>query len=138
MKQGGPADVMVRRILLRGNWRLSTLAIPTPSFTSPARTGLFHSRAVIFCDHYQVRAEETGLSDCYPSDPRGDDVAAELLDSSFCSEFDRMAQGIVGLETSKASLTANPGGEFVYRAWSQALPDGGELVESDAMARRMR
>ena len=66
------------------------------------------------------------------------DVPAELIDSGFCNEFDQMEQGIPGLEASEASLTANPGGEFLYGAWAQILLDDMDAVEeSDAMARRV-
>ena len=43
-----------------------------------------------------------------------------------------------GRSASESSLTANPGGEFLYGAWSQLqLDDFGEAVDSDAMARRI-
>jgi hypothetical protein len=95
---------------------------------------LFYSRAVMFGDHYQVWAEEDDTSFCYPSDPWGQDVPEELVDSGFCNEFDQMEQGKPGLEASEASLAANPGGEFLYGAWSQLFHDTGE---SDAMVRRI-
>ncbi|MGW8194963.1 MAG: hypothetical protein ACWGOX_11935, partial [Desulforhopalus sp.] len=100
---------------------------------------LFYSRAVNFGDDYQVWAEDD-LSVCYPSDPHGDDnVAEELVGSGFCNEFDKMEQGIPGLEASEASLTTNPGGEFLYGVWSQVQYNetSGKLEESDAMARRV-
>ncbi len=96
---------------------------------------LFYSRAVNFGDDYQVWAEDDDSDDCYPSDPHGDlKVVEELIGSGFCNEFDKMEQGIPGLEASEASLTANPGGEFLYGVWSQLDHDTGE---SDAMARRV-
>jgi hypothetical protein len=91
-----------------------------------------------------VWAEETDLSVCYPSDPHDDDkVPAELIGTGFCNEFDQVEQGKPGLEASEASLTANPGGQFLYAAWAQMLHEENEttgemeLVESDAMARRV-
>jgi hypothetical protein len=104
----------------------------------PEPLDLFYSRAINFGDDYAVWAEETDLSVCYPSDPHDQDVPAELIDSGFCNEFDQMEQGIPGLEASEASLTANPGGEFLYGAWAQILLDDMDAVEeSDAMARRV-
>ncbi|MFW2333858.1 choice-of-anchor O protein, partial [Ilumatobacter sp.] len=114
----------------------------------PEPLDLFYSRAVNFGDDYQVWAEEADLSVCYPSDPHGDDVPATLVGSGFCNEFDQLEQGKPGLEASEASLAANPGGEFMYAAWAQALIDDSKvkdkdkkdksvLVESDAMARRV-
>jgi hypothetical protein len=87
-----------------------------------------------------VWAEETDLSVCYPSDPHEDlKVPAEHVNTGFCNEFDRVEQGKPGLEASEASLTANPGGQFLYAAWAQLQHDvdTGEAVESDAMARRI-
>jgi hypothetical protein len=43
-------------------------------------------------------------------------------------------QGLEASEAGEASLTANPGGEFLYGAWSQIDIGTGE---SDAMARRV-
>jgi hypothetical protein len=85
----------------------------------PEPLDLFYSRAVMFGDHYQVWAEETDLSVCYPSDPHDTDVAEELVGSGFCNEFDQVDRGRPGLEGSEASLEANPGGEFLYPTWSQ-------------------
>jgi len=96
---------------------------------------LFYSRAVNFGDDYQVWAEETDTSVCYPSDPHEDtDVPLDLVGSGFCNEFDQMEQGRQGLEASEASLWANPGGEFLYGTWTQV---GHDPVEADAMARRV-
>jgi hypothetical protein len=100
---------------------------------------------VNFGDDYQVWFEDdyttTESDGCYPSDPYGQDVA-ELVDTGFCNEFDQMEQGIPGLEASEASLTANPGGEFLYGAWAQLLLEEKNknkttLEESDAMVRRV-
>jgi hypothetical protein len=106
----------------------------TTEFGEAEPLDLFYSRAVMFGDHYQVWAEEDDLSVCYPSDPHDQDVPEELIGSGFCNEFDQMEQGIPGLEASESSLTANPGGEFLYGAWSQIEHETGE---SDAMARRV-
>jgi hypothetical protein len=106
----------------------------------PEPDDLFYSRAVNFGDNYQVWAEESDLSVCYPSDPHGDDdVAEELVGSGFCNEFDQLDQGTPGLQASEASMEANPGGEFMYGVWAQwgHDEDSGELTESDAMARRV-
>lgn len=115
----------------------------TTEFGEPEPLDLFYSRAVMFGDHYQVWAEETDLSVCYPSDPHEDTdpdtgVPTELVGSGFCNEFDQLEQGTPGLEASEASLQANPGGEFLYAAWAQlGHDDAGEAVESDAMVRRV-
>jgi len=116
----------------------------TTSEGEPEPLDLFYSRAVNFGDDYQVWAEETDLSVCYPSDPHDDidpdtGVPAELIGSGFCNEFDQMEQGTPGLEASEASLTANPGGQFLYGTWAQLEVDEetGEAVESDAMTRRV-
>ncbi len=107
----------------------------TTEFGEPEPLDLFYSRAVNFGDDYQVWAEETDLSVCYPSDPHDDDkVAAELIGSGFCNEFDQLEQGTPGLEASEASLAANPGGEFMYAAWAEMAHDTGE---SDARVRRV-
>ena len=107
----------------------------TTAAGEPEPLDLFYSRAVMFGDHYQVWAEETDLTVCYPSDPHDDlDVDPELIGSGFCNEFDQLEQGIPGLEASEASLTANPGGEFLYAAWSELYHLDGE---SDARARRV-
>jgi hypothetical protein len=95
---------------------------------------LFYSRAVMFGDHYLVWAEETDLTECYPTDAHDNDVPDEWRDSGFCNEFDQMEKGIPGLMASEASLVANPGGEFLYGAWSQLDHETGE---SDAMVRRV-
>ena len=126
----------------------------------PEPLDLFYSRAADFGDDYQVWYEEdleNEFGGCYPSDPHGDDkVAADLISTGFCNEFDQLEQGKPGLEASEASLAANPGGEFLYAAWAQMLFDDSkvkddkkakddkkdkkdktEFVESDAMVRRV-
>lgn len=109
----------------------------------PEPLDLFYSRAVNFGDDYQVWAEND-LSTCYPSDPHEDTdpdkgVPAEHIGSGFCNEFDQFDQGTPGLEASEASLAANPGGQFLYGVWAQLEhdKDSGELLGSDAMARRV-
>jgi hypothetical protein len=106
----------------------------TTPFGEAEPLDLFYSRAVNFGDYYQVWAEEDDLSVCYPSDPHDQDVPEELIGSGFCNEFDQMEAGTPGLEASEASITANPGGEFLYGAWSQINHESGV---SDAMARRV-
>lgn len=111
----------------------------------PEPLDLFYSRAINFGDDYVVWWEPTStVGGCYPSDPHGDTdpdtgVPTELIGSGFCNEFDQLEQGTPGLEASEASLTANPGGQFLYGAWAQIQHDvdTGEAVESDAMARRV-
>ncbi len=55
-----------------------------------------------------------------------------------------MVQGKLGLEASEGSLTANPGGQFLYGVWEQLqhpVMDGktlwDEVESADAMARRV-
>jgi hypothetical protein len=120
----------------------------TTAAGEPEPLDLFYSRAVDFGDNYEVWAEtEDGgldgdVSQCYPNNPQGDDtVSTDVADSGFCNEFDQMEQGIPGLEASEASLTANPGGEFLYGAWAQFQTEvknkNKTTVDSDAMARRV-
>jgi hypothetical protein len=97
----------------------------TTAAGEPEPLDLFYSRGVNFGDDYQVWAEETDLTVCYPNDPHDVDVPEELVGSGFCNEFDQLEQGKPGLEASEASLAANPGGEFMYAAWAQALIDDG-------------
>lgn len=103
----------------------------------PESDDLFYSRAVAFGDRYQVWAEDSALADCYPSNPHGDlQVSPVVAGSGFCNEFDQLDQGTKGLQSSEASLTANPGGQFMYGVWAQWDESTGVLTESDAMARR--
>ena len=107
----------------------------TTALGEPEPLDLFYGRAVSFGEDYQVWAEETDLSVCYPSDPHDDDkVAEELIGSGFCNEFEQLESGTPGLEASEASVVANPGGEFLYAAWAQL---DAESHESDAMVRRV-
>ena len=98
----------------------------TTALGEPEAEDLFYSRGVSFGDHYQVWAEEGDLSVCYPSDPHGVDVPAEVEGSGFCNEFDQMDQGKQGLEASEASLEANPGGQFLYGVWAQIDHDAND------------
>ena len=99
---------------------------------------LFYSRAINFGDDYVVWAENSDLSTCYPSDPHGDDVPAVLVGSGFCNEFDRMNAG-GDTHSSEANLESNPDGSKLYGVWAQWVFDatGEEIIESDAMARRI-
>ncbi|MCP5303945.1 MAG: hypothetical protein H6953_00745 [Chromatiaceae bacterium] len=107
----------------------------------PEPLDLYYGRAINWGDDYVVWADEyldPTLSQCFPSDPHEEDVAETLVGTGFCNEFDKTEQGTPGLEASEASLEANPGGEFLYAVWTQAeLDEAGELVDSDAMARRV-
>ncbi len=99
---------------------------------------LFYSRAINFGDDYTVWAENTDLGLCYPNDAHGDDISTVLIGSGFCNEFDRMnASG--DTHSSEADLEANPNGSKMYGVWAQWVygADGEEVVESDAMVRRV-
>ena len=114
----------------------------TTALGEPEPLDLFYSRAVNFGDDYVVwdeLAEEGDLSECYPSNAHEDaDVVGTIVENSgFCNEFDKMESGTPGLEASEASLTANPGGQFLYAVWAQAQITEGELIESDAKERRV-
>lgn len=105
---------------------------------------LFYARAESFGDDYVVWAEtDTASADldlCYPSDPHGDEkiIGTPIDGSGFCNEFDRMNAG-GDTHASEASLAANPNGSKLYGTWAQWVFDvsGEEVVESDAMARRI-
>ncbi|HWR77139.1 MAG TPA: choice-of-anchor O protein [Thiobacillus sp.] len=110
----------------------------------PEPLDLFYSRAVKFGDHYQVWAELSDLSQCYPSNPHDNEVPAHVVGTGFCNEFDQLEQGKPGLEASEASLTASPGGQFLYGVWAQLEhpvenneTQWDEVLSSDAMARRV-
>jgi len=111
----------------------------TTQYGEPEPLDLFYSRAINFGDDYVVWAEEDELEACYPSDPHDNTVPEELIGSGFCNEFDQLESGTPGLEASEASLTANPGGQFLYAAWAQLMidQDTHEAVSSDAMVRRV-
>jgi hypothetical protein len=106
---------------------------------------LFYARAELFGDHYMVWTEaDTGFdgdfqTQCYPSNadvnPDEDDAR---IDSGFCNEFDNMNTG-GDTHASEASLTANPDGSKMYGVWGQWVfdEDGEEIIEADAMARRV-
>jgi hypothetical protein len=119
----------------------------TTIYGEPEPLDLFYSRAVNFGDDYVVwdelaestRDGDRDVSECYPSNAHEDDdiVGTVPEGSGFCNEFDKMESGTPGLEASEASLTANPGGQFLYGTWTQAQLVEGEVTESDAMARRV-
>ena len=100
---------------------------------------LFYGRAINFGDDYVVWAEADDLSVCYPSDPHDDEVAATVIGSGFCNEFDRMnAAG--DTHSSEANLEASPDGSKMYGVWTQWVFDDysvEEVAESDAKARRI-
>jgi hypothetical protein len=106
---------------------------------------LFYSRAEGFGDDYVVWTEtDSDTADptvCYPSDPHGDEfvIGTVVEGSGFCNEFDRMNRG-GDTRSSEANLEANPDGSKLYGVWAQWVLDeetGEEVVESDAMARRI-
>ena len=119
----------------------------TTIYGEPEPLDLYYSRAVNFGDDYVVwdelvestRDGSRDVTDCYPSNAHEDaDVVGTVLEGSgFCNEFDKMESGTPGLEASEASLTANPGGQFLYGTWTEAQITEGELINSDAMARRV-
>ncbi|MCK5121808.1 MAG: hypothetical protein KAQ91_07480 [Methylococcales bacterium] len=108
---------------------------------TPATLDLFYGRAINFGDDYVVWADELldpTLANCYPNDAHGDDISEVLVGSGFCNEFDRMnAAG--DSHSSEGDLEANPDGSKLYGVWTQWVFDatGEEVVESDAMARRI-
>ena len=104
---------------------------------------LFYGRAESFGDDYVVWAEtDSDTADpalCYPSDPHGDEfITAPVIGSLFCNEFDNMNTG-GDTHASEANLESNPDGSKLYGVWAQWVFDatGEEVVESDAMARRI-
>jgi hypothetical protein len=80
------------------------------------------------------------ISLCYPSDPHEDEgiIGTVIEGSGFCNEFDRMNAG-GDTHSSEANLEANPDGSKLYGVWAQWVFDetGEEVIESDAMARRI-
>jgi hypothetical protein len=106
----------------------------TVEFGEAESLDLFYSRGVQFGDNYQVWAEEDDLSVCYPSDPHDDpDVSDVVAGSGFCNEFDEL-EGKRDIASGEGSIESNPGGEWLYAAWSQDDETSGE---SDAMWRRV-
>ena len=111
----------------------------TTEFGEAEPLNLYYGRAIDFGDHYQVWAEEDGLTECFPSNPQDNlDIAEEIIGSGFCNEFDEL-EGKKDSESSEASLEQSPGGQFLYGAWSQIDfdLDTGEELESNAMFRRV-
>jgi hypothetical protein len=86
---------------------------------------LFYGRAVDYGDNYQVWSEE--VAGCLPEDS---------VDPAFCNEFDAL-EGRRDTESSEASVASSAAGDFLYSVWAQALHEEDELVESDAMFRRV-
>jgi len=105
---------------------------------------LFYGRAESFGDDYVVWAEtDTASADatlCYPSDPHGDEgIAGTVVEGSgFCNEFDRANAG-GDTHSSEGDLEGMQDGSKLYVTWTQWVTgeDGEEVVESDAMARRL-
>ncbi|MDQ2090859.1 choice-of-anchor O protein [Marimonas arenosa] len=105
---------------------------------------LFYSRAESFGDDYVVWAETDSASAdatlCYPSDPHEDDgiIGTVVEGSGFCNEFDRANAG-GDTHSSEGDLEAKTDGSKLYATWTQWVfgEDGEEIVESDAMARRI-
>jgi hypothetical protein len=109
---------------------------------------LFYSRAEGFGDDYVVWTEtDTGYeadpaSICYPSIAYDDAkvVGTVVEGSGFCNEFDRMNAG-GDTHSSEANLEANPDGSKLYGVWAQWVFENddyeGEVIESDAMSRRI-
>ena len=103
---------------------------------------LFYSRAVNFGDDYEVWAENEDSADdlCYPSSAHEDEgiLGTVIENSGFCNEFDRMNAG-GDTHSSEANLEADPAGAKLYGVWAQWVFDvsGEEVIESDAMARRL-
>jgi len=109
---------------------------------------LFYSRGENFGDDYVVWAEtDTTTADpslCYPSNAHDDpDIVDTVIEGSgFCNEFDRLNTRS-DTHSSEADMEMNPGGTKVYAVWAQWVFEGdrdnydGEIVESDAMARRL-
>jgi len=92
---------------------------------------LFYSRAIDWGDDYLVWQDEaTEL--CVPSADDGDDYDMQ----GFCNEFDAL-EGKNFLESGEASITASPGGQFLYSIWNQGELDGEEVIASDAIFRRV-
>jgi len=61
-----------------------------------------------------------------------------IIDSGFCNEFDNMNTG-GDTRSSEANMEGNPDGSKLYSVWAQWVFDesGEEVIESDAMARRI-
>ena len=102
-----------------------------------------YGRAESFGDDYVVWAEtDTSSADasvCYPSDPHDDEdiIGTPVEGSGFCNEFDRMNAG-GDTHSSEADLEGNQDGSKLYGTWTQwVFGEHEEIVESDAMARRI-
>ncbi len=103
---------------------------------------LFYGRAESFGDDYLVWTEtDSGTpnpEDCYPTVDYGVLDLGVVVGSGFCNEFDNMNTG-GDTHSSEANMEANPDGSKLYAVWAQWVFDalGEEVVESDAMARRI-
>jgi hypothetical protein len=109
---------------------------------------LFYSRAEGFGDDYVVWTEtDTGYDAdptavCYPSVDYGVLDLGVVVGSGFCNEFDNLNTRS-DTHSSEAALRANPDGSKMYAVWAQWVFEGdrdnydGEIIESDAMARRV-
>jgi hypothetical protein len=104
---------------------------------------LFYGRAEGFGDDYVVWTETdtdaANPEDCYPTVDYGVEDLGVAIGSGFCNEFDRMNRG-GDTRSSEANLESNPDGSKLYAVWAQWVLDelaGEEVVESDAMARRI-
>jgi hypothetical protein len=103
---------------------------------------LFYGRAESFGDDYVVWTEtDTGSAnpeECYPTVDYGVEDLGVAVGSGFCNEFDNLNTG-GDTHSSEANLESNPDGSKLYGVWAQWVFDetGEEVVESDAMARRV-
>ena len=103
---------------------------------------LFYGRAESFGDDYVVWTEtdtdSANPEDCYPTVDYGVEDLGVAVGSGFCNEFDNMNTG-GDTHASEANLESNPDGSKLYGTWAQWVFDeaGEEVVESDAMARRI-
>jgi hypothetical protein len=109
---------------------------------------LFYSRAEGFGDDYVVWTEtDTDTPDdlttvCYPSEDYGVLDLGVVVGSGFCNEFDNLNTRS-DTHSSEAAMRANPDGSKMYGVWAQWVFEGdkdnydGEIIESDAMARRV-
>jgi hypothetical protein len=107
---------------------------------------LMYSRAEGFGDDYVVWTEtdtdSANPEECYPTVDYGVLDLGVVVGSGFCNEFDNLNTRS-DTHSSEASMTANPDGSKMYAVWAQWVFEGdrdnydGEIIESDAMARRV-
>ena len=94
---------------------------------------------MVWAEAAEESAETPEAGECYPSDPHEDDqVAAALIGSGFCNEFDRMNAG-GDTHSSEANLEANPDGSKLYGVWANWVMDelGEDVIDSEANMRRI-